>query len=166
MTKTDKVKNALTDTYDFQIKQDKKKVSTFKDPVTLSFTLDEPQKAKKPSVYYVDRKKNRYTKTSNGSFENGVVSGQTEHFSEYTVLNQSGAAGTTPDQTGGDGGTTAPGGGTGTDPNQDGTGLPGGTLPNTATMMYTAVLIGVLMLAAGGILYYYQRKRTRKNVSS
>ncbi|BBP87842.1 hypothetical protein BsIDN1_14600 [Bacillus safensis] len=50
MTKTDKVKNALTDTYDFQIKQDQKKVSTFKDSVTLSFTLDEPQKAKKPGV--------------------------------------------------------------------------------------------------------------------
>lgn len=166
MTKTDKVKNALTNTYDFQIKQDQKKVSTFKDPVTLSFTLDEPQKAKKPGVYYVDRKKNRYAKTSNGSFENGAVSGQTKHFSEYTVLNQSGAVGTTPDQTGGDGGSSAPGGGTGTDPNQDGTGLPGGTLPNTATMMYTAVLIGVLMLASGGILYYYQRKRTRKNVSS
>ncbi|MFB8733654.1 LPXTG cell wall anchor domain-containing protein [Bacillus sp. SL00103] len=91
---------------------------------------------------------------------------KTDHFSEYTVLNQSGVAGNPQIKTGGDGGTTAPGGGTGTDPNQDGTGLQGGTLPNTATMMYTAVLIGVLMLGAGGILYYYQRKRTRKNISS
>ena len=163
MAKTDKVKNALTESYDFQIKQDQKKVSTFKDPVTLSFTLDEPQKAEKPGVYYVDREKNRYTKTNNGSFENGIVTGETKHFSEYTVLNQSEAAGTAPDQTGEDGGTSAPGG---TDPSQDGTGLPGGTLPNTATMMYTAVLIGLLMLASGGILYYYQRKRTRKNISS
>ena len=51
------MKNALTDTYDFQIKQDQKNVSTFKDPVTLSFTLDAPEKAKKPGVYYVDREK-------------------------------------------------------------------------------------------------------------
>ncbi|MDG2703396.1 LPXTG cell wall anchor domain-containing protein, partial [Vibrio parahaemolyticus] len=163
MAKTNKVKNALTDTYDFQIKQDQKNVSTFKDPVTLFFTLDAPEKAKKPGVYYVDREKNHYAKTSNGSFENGIVSGKTEHFSEYTVLNQSEAAGTAPDQNGGDGGTSAPGG---SDPNQDGSSMPGGTLPNTATMMYTAVLIGLLMLASGGILYYYQRKRTRNKVSS
>lgn len=54
----------------------------------------------------------------------------------------------------------------GSDPNQDGSGILRGTLPNTATMMYTAVLIGLLMLASGGILYYYQRKRTRNKVSS
>ncbi|MGE6631720.1 multifunctional 2',3'-cyclic-nucleotide 2'-phosphodiesterase/3'-nucleotidase/5'-nucleotidase [Bacillus sp. NPDC077027] len=163
VAKTKKVEKALTDTYDFRIMQNKKNISTFKEAVGLSFFLTDTAKAKKPAVYYVDRKNNRLSQTNNGSFENGVVTGYTEHFSEYTVLNKEEVAASTPGNGTDDDATSGVGG---NETDRDGTGLPGGTLPNTATKMYTALLIGVLMLSAGGILYYYQRKRTKKDVSS
>lgn len=88
ITKTEAVKDALTDVYDFSIVQEGKAVHTFKDKVTLMFTLGTD--ADDPSVYYVDRANSKLTEIDS-DYQNDTVYGYVDHFSEYTVLEKAAA---------------------------------------------------------------------------
>ncbi|MFN2747828.1 multifunctional 2',3'-cyclic-nucleotide 2'-phosphodiesterase/3'-nucleotidase/5'-nucleotidase [Bacillus sp. z60-18] len=165
---TKDIKQAVTNVYDFSIRQKGKAVSTFKEPVGLFFQVDQPDK--KNSVYFVDRKNNRFTKVKNGYSKGHTVAGYVNHFSEYTVLNAK-HAGTPPAAPGdgGDGGEKPAGpdssnGGSGTDGDghDDGQAPPdsfNGQLPDTATNIYNWLMLGFLLVAFGGVLYLYQRKK-------
>ncbi|MDQ0926633.1 LPXTG-motif cell wall-anchored protein [Bacillus atrophaeus] len=181
---TEDMDAALTNVYDFSIEQNGKDVNTFKEPVQLSLRINDMKKAKNPAVYYVDRKKKLFTKTDNGSVRHDVVTGYTNHFSEYTVLN-TGADGTPPDFPadnpsdgnhgndggGNDGKQPNDGSDTQTPPGTEPTDTTGGSgddtpggglLPDTATSMYSILLAGFLLSALGTALYLYQRRKQNK----
>lgn len=165
-------------------------MKSFKEPVQLSLRMFDIEEAHNPAIYHVDRKKKAFTKTENGSVDDDIVTGYTNHFSEYTILN-SGENNKPPafpsDQpTGGDdgsngGGSDKPGGKQptdgnggndtppGTEPtngsggNGSGTDSPaGGLLPDTATSMYSILLAGFLISALGTALYLHQRRKQNK----
>ncbi|MED4802502.1 multifunctional 2',3'-cyclic-nucleotide 2'-phosphodiesterase/3'-nucleotidase/5'-nucleotidase [Bacillus atrophaeus] len=181
---TEDMDAALANVYDFSIEQNGKDVNTFKEPVQLSLRINDMKKAKNPAVYYVDRKKKLFTKTDNGSVRHDVVTGYTNHFSEYTVLN-AGADGTPPDFPadnpsdgnhgndggGNDGKQPNDGSDTQTPPGTEPTDTTGGSgddtpggglLPDTATSMYSILLAGFLLSALGTALYLYQRRKQNK----
>lgn len=180
---------SLSNVYDFTVKQKGKEVKSFKEPVELSLRMFDIEEAHNPAIYHVDRKKKTFTKTEKGSVDDDIVTGYTNHFSEYTILN-SGAHDKPPafpsDQpTGGDddgkngGGSDNPGGkqpndGKGGDQTPPGTeptngsggsgtdGPAGGLLPDTATSMYSILLAGFLISALGTALYLHQRRKQNR----
>ncbi len=132
---------SLADVYDFTVKQKGKEIKSFKEPVQLSLRMFDIEEAHNPAIYHVDRKKRAFTKTDNGSVDDDMVTGYTNHFSEYTILN-SGSNNKPPafpsDQpTGGDdgnhgGGSDKPGGKQPTDGN-GGNDTPPGTQPTNGS---------------------------------
>ncbi|MCY8088996.1 multifunctional 2',3'-cyclic-nucleotide 2'-phosphodiesterase/3'-nucleotidase/5'-nucleotidase [Bacillus sonorensis] len=172
------IKQAVTKVYDFSIQQNGKAVSSFKEPVGLFFQVDHPDK--QAGVYHVDRKHDRFTKVKNGYSKDHTVAGYVDHFSEYTVLHarHAGTPSAPPgSQDGSAGGERpdAPGGGSHNGGSGNGSGHDGGnggqapadpangSLPNTATTFYNWLMLGLLLLAAGGGLYLYQRKKRNIN---
>ncbi|MEK3806132.1 bifunctional 2',3'-cyclic-nucleotide 2'-phosphodiesterase/3'-nucleotidase [Bacillus sp. FSL H8-0547] len=152
--KTEKVEDALTDTYDFAITQDGKNVKKFKEEIGIAFFVEN---AENPRVYYVDRKKEELTELE-GSYEDGAVFGYTDHFSEFTVL-ESADSGENPGEKPGNGNNPGsgenPGNGKGADKgNNNGNGL-----PHTATSSFNILLTGVGILIAGSVFYIIQRRR-------
>lgn len=89
VTKLDSVENAIGDVYDFTIKQGSEIVSTFQEPVTLTFNVD-PNKVTNPDlvkVFYWNEDEEIW-ELIGGTYENGVVTAETTHFSTYTVFEQ------------------------------------------------------------------------------
>nr|MDH3082826.1 5'-nucleotidase C-terminal domain-containing protein [Bacillus subtilis] len=78
---------SLADVYDFTVKQKGKEIKSFKEPVQLSLRMFDIEEAHNPAIYHVDRKKRAFTKTDHGSVDDDMVTGYTNHFSEYTILN-------------------------------------------------------------------------------
>ncbi|MCJ2148354.1 multifunctional 2',3'-cyclic-nucleotide 2'-phosphodiesterase/3'-nucleotidase/5'-nucleotidase [Bacillus paralicheniformis] len=178
------IKQAVTKVYDFNIQQNGKTVSTFKEPVGLFFQVDAPDKHL--SVYYVDRKNNSFTKVTNGYTKGRTVAGYVDHFSEYTVMNDNDAGSPSlppgsGDDDGPDGGSggeppASPGAGSGgdgsgghdsggsDDGNEPSDGSNGGILPDTASNAYHWLMLGLLLLIAGSGLYLYQRKRRKLQI--
>ncbi|MBY8914409.1 multifunctional 2',3'-cyclic-nucleotide 2'-phosphodiesterase/3'-nucleotidase/5'-nucleotidase [Bacillus sp. YC2] len=155
VTPKGKMNASLSNVYDFNMKQNNKEVKTFKAPVKLTLRIDNTKKANHPGIYHVDRKKKIYTKTDNGSVSHDIATGYTNHFSEYTVLNAN--AKSTPPTSGDNGSGKQPSSGT-----KPGGHLPGGLLPDTATVMYSILLAGLIISALGTALYLYQRRRGKK----
>ena len=141
ITSTGEFDVSLADVYDFTVRQKGKEIKSFKEPVQLSLRMFDIEEAHNPAIYHVDRKKKAFTKTENGSVEDDIVTGYTNHFSEYTILN-SGSNNKPPafpsDQpTGGDdgsngGGSDKPGGKQPTDGN-GGNHTPPGTDPTNGS---------------------------------
>nr|WP_246629148.1 pectinesterase family protein [Mesobacillus maritimus] len=84
------VNHAHSDVYDFTITQGDRVVSDFGEPVTLSFdvNLDGVEDPSKLKVFYLNEETGEWEKIG-GSYENGVVTAQTYHFSRYTVFEES-----------------------------------------------------------------------------
>ncbi|MBP3040720.1 bifunctional 2',3'-cyclic-nucleotide 2'-phosphodiesterase/3'-nucleotidase [Bacillaceae bacterium Marseille-Q3522] len=167
IVKTAPVEDALTDVYDFKIEQDGKELTTFNDEVTLMFLLD--KEAKDPKVYHVDRNSNTLTEVGS-DYEDGVVYGYVDHFSEYAVFEKI-SNGENPDDPNKPGENPEP-----TKPDTDNGGNnnngnnpsanSGNALPNTATNMYNLIIIGVLLIAAGlGTSLYLKRKQRLNQVN-
>ncbi|AWG39416.1 multifunctional 2',3'-cyclic-nucleotide 2'-phosphodiesterase/3'-nucleotidase/5'-nucleotidase [Bacillus amyloliquefaciens] len=160
VTPKGKVSGALSNVYDFTMKQKNKDIKTFKAPVKLTLRIENTKKAKQPGIYHVDRKKNVYTKTDNGSVSHDLVTGYTNHFSEYTILNANTKS--APPTSGDHGSGKQPSGQKpSSGPAQDGV-SPGGLLPDTATTMYSILLAGFLISALGTALYLHQRRKAKK----
>ncbi|MED1716302.1 LPXTG cell wall anchor domain-containing protein, partial [Bacillus paralicheniformis] len=178
------IKQAVTKVYDFNIQQNGKTVSTFKEPVGLFFQVEAPDKHL--SVYYVDRKNNSFTKVTNGYTKGRTVAGYVDHFSEYTVMNDKDAG--SPSLPPGSGDDDGPNGGSGGEPpaspgagsggdgsgghgsggsddgNEPSDGSNGGFLPDTASNAYHWLMLGLLLLISGSGLYLYQRKRRKLQI--
>lgn len=115
ITKTEPIEKALTDAYDFSIVQNGKEVTAFEEPVTLLFTIGD--EAEDPSIYQIDRAGNTFTQVDS-VYTDGVISGFVNHFSEYTVLEQSVVENPDNGDQNGDGGPNGDGGDNG-DQNDD-----------------------------------------------
>lgn len=85
--KLEPVDGALSDVYDFTITQGENKISQFDEPVTLEFQVD-PEKVTNPEdvkVYYFNEELQQW-ELIGGTYEEGVVTAQTNHFSIYSVF--------------------------------------------------------------------------------
>jgi len=137
--KLEKVKNALSDVYDFTIYEGEKVISQFSEPVTLVFTVDQ-DKVNNPEnvkVFYWNEDKEIWEKVG-GTYKDGVVTAKTDHFSIYTVFE------TTQQQLSGDT----------IEPEEK-----EGNLPNTATYNYNWILVGFALLTVGATIFFIQRRR-------
>ncbi|MCM3409986.1 pectinesterase family protein [Metabacillus litoralis] len=80
-------KGALSDVYDFTITQGENVVDKFNKPITLSFKVNvdivkDPSKLK---VFYYNEETKKWEEVG-GSYKDGVVTAETNHFSIYTVF--------------------------------------------------------------------------------
>lgn len=85
--KLEPVEGALSDVYDFNITQGETKITQFDEPVTLEFQVD-PEKVTNPEdvkVYYFNEELQQW-ELIGGTYEDGVVTAQTNHFSIYSVF--------------------------------------------------------------------------------
>ncbi|SDQ56464.1 YncE family protein [Virgibacillus salinus] len=78
---------AISDVFDFTISQGDINISEFSDPVTLSFKvntsrIENPENVK---IYYYNEDEEIWELVG-GTYENGVVTAQTSHFSVYSVF--------------------------------------------------------------------------------
>jgi hypothetical protein len=81
------VEGALSDVFDFTIWQGESTISQFDEPVTLSFKVD-PEKVTNPEnvkVYYWNEEEEAW-ELIGGTYKDGVVTAETNHFSIYTVF--------------------------------------------------------------------------------
>jgi LPXTG-motif cell wall-anchored protein len=82
----EEVKDALSHVYDFSIKQDGKEVDEFNEPVELSFkVIKEEIDQNLAAVYYYNPAAKAWEKVG-GTYSEGFVRLETEHFSTYTVF--------------------------------------------------------------------------------
>jgi endo-1,4-beta-xylanase len=87
VTKLERVENALSDVYDFTIRQGSNIISTFLEPVTLKFKvdLDKVTNPELVKVFYWNEKLEGW-ELIGGTYKDGVVIAETTHFSIYTVF--------------------------------------------------------------------------------
>ncbi|WP_141430469.1 bifunctional 2',3'-cyclic-nucleotide 2'-phosphodiesterase/3'-nucleotidase [Bacillus sp. 03113] len=182
LVKSEPIKDALTDVYDFSIQQDGKELKNFKDKVTLAFFLD--KEAKNPKVYYVDRNGNKFTEVET-DYEGSVVYGHVDHFSEYAVFEKMKTGEnpnpSNPNQPNNPSNPNQPNGPTNpSNPNQPNSptnpsniNQPNGStnsgttnghaLPNTATNIFNQFIVGILLFVGGLSAYLYYRRKQRLN---
>lgn len=137
------VTNAVSDVYDFTITQGNKVVSQFSQPITLTFNvnLDGVKDPSKLKVFYYNEKTGKWENIG-GTFENGVVTAETRHFSTYTVF-ESNESTVSTQETG-----------------SIVTKSESKKLPNTATSMFNYLVIGmILFLIGAGLLLVNRRKQ-------
>ncbi|WP_223439647.1 bifunctional 2',3'-cyclic-nucleotide 2'-phosphodiesterase/3'-nucleotidase [Metabacillus dongyingensis] len=153
--KTEEIDDALTDTYDFLLTQDGQALTKFKEEVAIAFFVEE---AENPRVYYVDREKEKLTELD-GAYEDGAVYGSTSHFSEFTVLESDDKS--NPGNGSGNGNNPGSGSspGQGNTPDKGNHNGGGNGLPHTATSSFNIILTGLVILLAGSIFYFIQRRR-------
>lgn len=129
--------HAVSAVYEFHIYDENgKKVTQFNEPVTLQFVVNTDD-TDNLNVYYYDEAKGQWELVPGATYEDGVVSVQTDHFSIFTVSNID-LTKVSADEKG----------------PKDGL-----TLPNTATNQYEFLLFGAVLLITASILYVYQRKK-------
>lgn len=78
---------AISDVYDYTINQGDSTISEFSEPVTLTFNVD-PNKIQNPNnvkVYYFNEELEEW-ELIGGTYEDGVVTAETTHFSTYAVF--------------------------------------------------------------------------------
>ncbi|MGN8647189.1 bacterial Ig-like domain-containing protein [Gracilibacillus sp. HCP3S3_G5_1] len=135
----DDVEHAVSAVYDFTIEQNGKEISEFGiHSVTLSFIVDD-QSVEDPnelSIYHLNEE-NQEWKSVGGSYKDGKVTANVEHFSTFTVF--------------------------GTDSVQAEQ-IPleennGSILPNTATNIFNWGMIGMFFLLIGSVIFVLIRKK-------
>ncbi|MFD2637646.1 hypothetical protein ACFSW4_02015 [Piscibacillus salipiscarius] len=87
VNRLENVFDALSDVYDYTISQGDSTISEFSEPVTISFTVD-PEKVQNPDnvkVYYYNEEREEW-ELIGGTYEDGVVTAETNHFSTYAVF--------------------------------------------------------------------------------
>ncbi|MFC4321615.1 bifunctional 2',3'-cyclic-nucleotide 2'-phosphodiesterase/3'-nucleotidase [Litchfieldia salsa] len=140
VTKMKSVKSAVGEVYDFKITSKGKEYHKFAEMMTLVFKVD-AKKVKNPNhvtvLYYNEEKKQ--WEDIGGTYKDGFVTAQTNHFSTYGAFEVSGE--------GKDGLSDIPA------PHK------GNPLPSTATNTFNLLLVGLLVLGAGVGMFLFKRKR-------
>ncbi|MFN7249539.1 MAG: alpha-amylase family glycosyl hydrolase [Anaerobacillus sp.] len=136
-------KGALSAVYDFTVKQGETIISNFEQPVKLTFKVD-AFKVKNPNnvkVFYYNEETGKWENIG-GTYKNGYITAETYHFSIFTVFEVE----DTVEELAGDAPMVHV----------------GVKLPDTATALYNYLLIGMLLIAAGSSIFFYQRKKLAK----
>ncbi|WP_052353790.1 5'-nucleotidase C-terminal domain-containing protein [Neobacillus jeddahensis] len=121
--------------YDFTMEADGKAYHKFSDKVKLTFKIDQKliKNANNVKVYYWNEEAKKW-ELIGGEYKNGEISAYTDHFSTYGVFEGEPVPTKTPSQAG------------------------QVELPNTATNSFNILLIGLMLVLAGGILYLVKRR--------
>ncbi|GGE55867.1 hypothetical protein GCM10011391_38560 [Pullulanibacillus camelliae] len=145
--------DALSSVYDFTIKTATGTISKFKQPVTLTFSVD-PSKVNNPDnvkVWYYNPSTKKW-ESIGGTYKDGVVTAQTYHFSTYTVFEK--AQKSSSSVTGSSshsGSTTKAAAGNGA----------GNQLPNTATHTMNFIALGTLLVILASVCLWFQRRKQK-----
>ncbi|MFC5465038.1 5'-nucleotidase C-terminal domain-containing protein [Lederbergia graminis] len=125
--------------YDFTIEADGKLHHQFNEKVQLSFKID-PKQVEIPEnvkVYYWNDEEDKWQLVG-GEYQNGEIIADTTHFSTFGVFEGEPETNLIPTDS-------------------------GEVLPNTATNNFNILIIGFVLVLAGGVLYFVLR---RKNITS
>lgn len=145
--------------FKFTIKQGGNIVSKFKEPITLSFEID-ATKATNPNnlkVFYLNEDTGEW-ELIGGTYNNGVVTATTDHFSTFAVFEVENERSAGPDtKEPADQNDEEKGQVTVAANNTDG----GNQLPNTATNSFNVLLLGAFFIAAGVITFCVRPKRVK-----
>jgi 2',3'-cyclic-nucleotide 2'-phosphodiesterase / 3'-nucleotidase / 5'-nucleotidase len=125
--------------YDFTIEADGKLYHEFNEKVKLTFKVDPKQieNPKNVKVYYSNEDEEKW-ELIGGEYKNGEVSVYTDHFSTYGVFEVEPDSYKIPTQADHE-------------------------LPNTATNNFNIFLAGLMLVLAGGILYFVKRRNAISN---
>lgn len=137
--------------FKFTIKQGGKTISEFDEPITLSFEVDVSQ-ANDPNnlkVFYLNEKTGEW-ELIGGTYQNGVVTVTTDHFSTFAVFEVEQEKSARPNNEDKTQVTVAA-------DQSDG----GNKLPATATSTYNLLLLGAVIIAAGVITLIIRPRRVR-----
>lgn len=141
--KSSSVKGSIGGVYDFTIIQGGEKISSFQNPVSLTFKVNKNQvkNPKNVKIYYYNEQIKKWEKIG-GAYENGFVTADTSHFSKYTVFESTNQyiAG---------------------DHSENIVNTSGKSLPGTATNMYNIVIVGLLLIIMGSTVIVLSRKQKR-----
>ncbi|APH03317.1 CehA/McbA family metallohydrolase [Bacillus weihaiensis] len=131
------ISNALSAVYDFKITSEGKEYHEFDQNVTLSFKVTgKVKRNENVKVYYYNEEAKKW-ELIGGVYEKGYVTAETNHFSTYTVFEI-----------------------TSTDEGEKLVAPEAGyTLPNTATNTFTMILLGFIIMMAGGLTVFLQRRK-------
>ncbi|WP_235988942.1 phosphatase PAP2 family protein [Aquibacillus kalidii] len=128
------IDQALSVVYDFEIKQGEKRITTFDEKVTLTFSVDNNKVNDKDRVqlFYWNPELEEW-EAIGGEWQDGNVTAQTDHFSTYTVFEQE-------------------------EIEQQPVTEDKQKLPETATTIYQYLLAGFLLFLSG-MFFLFMRKR-------
>ncbi|WP_407267837.1 InlB B-repeat-containing protein [Radiobacillus sp. PE A8.2] len=134
-------KEAASNIYDFTLEQNGTEIHQFDDSISMYFSLPESERTNGLQVYYWNENDEQW-EALGGSFEDGEVKTSTNHFSIFAVFHESIFNEDT------------------SQPNQDEmTDENSEELPNTASSMYSWLLVGIIILAIGIVLVYLSKRK-------
>ncbi|MCA1032042.1 amylopullulanase [Bacillus timonensis] len=130
------VKNASSAVYDFTVKAGNTTYHHFNAPMTIVLKVENVKSAEDVKVYYYNEEKKKWELVG-GTYEDGYVTVETNHFSTFAAFELA--------------------------PSEEPSEIPapkaGYKMPKTATSMFHALFVGMLLLATGGALFIVQRRR-------
>ncbi|RCW76969.1 endo-1,4-beta-xylanase [Saliterribacillus persicus] len=138
------IAEALSAVYDFKIMQGDQEISKFDENVTLSFNIDESKmkNADLAKIFYWNPDTKNW-ELIGGEYKDGVVTGQTNHFSTFTVLE--------------------------TEETEVSSEAPVASdeqiLPDTATSTFNYLLAGLFMLVIGAGFLLIKRRKAQRNTT-
>ncbi len=139
------IDEALSAVYDFTIIANNKVYHQFKEDMVVAFTVTKkvgnPDKVK---VYYYNEKSKKW-ETIGGSFENGVVIANTDHFSTFTSFEQASSELVEEIEV--------------KSPES------GYNLPDTATNMFSNILLGIGFFLIGAGMFVFMRRKNKPSES-
>ncbi|MBS4220330.1 leucine-rich repeat domain-containing protein [Bacillus sp. FJAT-49711] len=162
-------KGALSAVYDFTIETDEGNISNFSEPVTLMFTVDKSKvkNDENMKVWYFNPETKEWENIG-GSYSNGFVTAETNHFSTYAVFEEEEATDGTGTESEIDS-ENEPGTGPKTESEIVSGSKPGtrpitesesgNVLPNTSTHMMNFLIIGVIFILLGSVLIWFQKRK-------
>jgi arabinogalactan endo-1,4-beta-galactosidase len=136
LKKMKEIESALSDVYDFSIQQGDVAISQFNIPVELQFTIDENEvnNVDNAKIYYWNTEADVW-KLVGGTYKDGIVTADTNHFSTFAVFEEDVESDSSIDS--------------GTKPVQ---GNDGQLLPDTASNVWNLVFVGIILIVAGLIV--------------
>ncbi|SDQ92253.1 fibronectin type III domain-containing protein [Virgibacillus salinus] len=145
LDKLEAVNGALSAVFDFSITQGNEVVSQFDQPITLRFPVDQElvKDTNNLAIYFLNEETNEWEKIG-GTYKDGNVTATVNHFSTYTVFEES-----VEETTSNEGSTI------------NDSGVTGKKLPNTASNAMNFLMLGLLFSLLAIALVVYQKKRGR-----
>lgn len=163
------MENPISVVYDFTIKDGEKEITEFNHAIEMIFVLNEEEVTNKEALRVAHLNKDDEWEALETFYEEGMAVAFTDHFSTFTVIDvekkndedSKNPPGNSNDDENVSAGSANNQGGKSGDNNSK-TNTSGKLLPKTATDIFNLILIGVLLIAAGFTVYYFQRKKTLK----
>ncbi|WP_407272146.1 family 43 glycosylhydrolase [Radiobacillus sp. PE A8.2] len=161
------IAEALTPVYDFTIIQGEKLIHEFISPVTMTFQVSESKvtNAEEVKVYYYDNANEEWVSIG-GSYKDGYVTAETDHFTVFTVLElleddtpptDGQEEEPSPDENDND--DPSNGGKDDQDPAAEDTD-DDNELPDTASNMFNLLFVGMLLVFSGLVAFVIVRRRS------